>query len=569
MIAPQRSLRIRESLIICGVILTVAGLGRPGADVRAGPIAAQENAWTGDRVDELSLSRPLLELPESACPCPKDPPTPRVAIRVRVPACAAIGAELEYRIQVENTSAGAAHHVLVRNPLPAHVQLIKADPEPTARQPELRWSLGTLQPGDRKTIVLTLKPTAEGDLKSCARVQFEHGQCVCTRIGVGATRGRPQMPTIPEDRPKTGVQLRKTGPSEATLHETLSFQLTIANTGTDPLTDVKLSDTLPEGLEHASKKKVLTWDASTIPGGAERTFSYQAIAKKVGKHCNQAAVTTKEGVSDKASKCVTVGEAKLGLAKTGPRQRYLNLPATYLLTVSNPGTIAARNVTIADPVPVSMSFVKADNGGQLVDGAVRWNIGTVEAGASRTVQVVLQAKAAGEVRNAATASADRGLSARAEAVTDFKGVSALLVEVTDTVDPVEVDAEGSYVIAIKNQGMVPATNIQIKALVPREMAVTTVKGPTDGRLGEKMLQGQIVVFDPLKTLAPDATVKYEILFKAQHAGDARFKADITADQLKVGGPVHEEESTAVFTEALPMGARAFRSPKYLCSKQMP
>jgi uncharacterized repeat protein (TIGR01451 family) len=424
---------------------------------------AGNTAWAGEIVDQLPPPTPVEAIPEAALPCPIDPPVPRVAIRVRVPACAAAGEELVYRLVVENTSKAAAHHVVVRNPLPANARLIKAEPQPTVATPELRWSLGTMQPGDRKTILLVLRPTGPGELRNCARVQFEHGQCVCTRVGVGDTRARPEL--VPE---------------------------------------------MPK-----------------------------------------------------------VGQPRLTLAKTGPRNRYLNLPVTYLLTVSNPGNAPARNVTIVDPVPATMTFLRATNGGRLVEGSVRWIIASLDPGASRTVQVVLQAKGPGEVRNQATATAEGGLAARAEAVTDFRGVSALLVDLADTVDPVEVEGETSYVLTIKNQGMLPVTNIQIKALVPPEMAVTGVKGPNEGRLGEKGPNGQSLTFDPLKSLAPGATAKFEILVRAKRAGDARLKVDVTADQLKAGGPVHEEESTAIFTEALPMGLRALGSPRYLCSKQMP
>src|SRR5262245_36017978 len=66
-------------------------------------------------------------------PCPPDPPTPVVALRVRVPAVAGLGQELEYHICVENSSAAAAHHVLVRNPLPANTRFVRATPEPSTR----------------------------------------------------------------------------------------------------------------------------------------------------------------------------------------------------------------------------------------------------------------------------------------------------------------------------------------------------------------------------------------------------------------------------------------------------
>src|SRR5262245_39311848 len=61
---------------------------------------------------------------------PVDPPVPTVALRVRVVAASAPEQEIEYRICVHNTSPAAAHHVLVRNPLPVNARFVRAVPEP-------------------------------------------------------------------------------------------------------------------------------------------------------------------------------------------------------------------------------------------------------------------------------------------------------------------------------------------------------------------------------------------------------------------------------------------------------
>src|SRR6202023_1049361 len=53
-------------------------------------------------------------------PQPVDPPTPYVVLRVRAPASAPPGQEIDYRILVDNPSRAAAHHVLVRAPVPAN-----------------------------------------------------------------------------------------------------------------------------------------------------------------------------------------------------------------------------------------------------------------------------------------------------------------------------------------------------------------------------------------------------------------------------------------------------------------
>src|SRR5258708_7457091 len=89
---------------------------------------------------------------------PMDPPAPLVSLRIRVPALGSLGQELEYRICVENKADADAHHVLVRNPLPANTRFVSANPKPSALSPELQWNLGTLGPGGCVEIVLILAP---------------------------------------------------------------------------------------------------------------------------------------------------------------------------------------------------------------------------------------------------------------------------------------------------------------------------------------------------------------------------------------------------------------------------
>jgi uncharacterized repeat protein (TIGR01451 family) len=444
-----------------------------------------------------------------------------VAIRVRVPVTVVAGQELEYRIIVENFSPAPAHHVFVRDPLPAKARFVRANPTPLSREPELLWQLGTLDAGAKREIVLILSPTGTGEVKNCARVQFEHGECVSTKVL------RPSL------------SLRKTGPTQAVLNDSLTYHLTVTNKGDAEATNVLLTDALPAGLEYAGGRKSLTWEVGTLVPGQSQSVEYQVVARALGRLANKAVVTAAEGLREEIGTAVTVGEAKLSLAITGPKQRYLNAPASYQIMVSNPGTAPVHQVVIADPLPAQTALVSASPGGRLLDGQVQWTIGNLAPGDSRSVEVVLRALSVGRVCNRASASADRGLGKEAEVCTDFVGVPALSLEVGDTIDPVGVGGATSYHITVRNPGTTPATGVQVVATVPPEMVVTHAAGAADHRK-----EGQKILYNAV-TVRAGGEARYRIDVKAQKAGDVRFKVELTADQL-TAGPVLQEESTTIF-----------------------
>ncbi len=117
----------------------------------------------------------LLNVP-APCPTvrlePRDPPTPVVRIRVRVGACGKPSEPIEYQIRICNDSPAEAHHVVVKNKLPPNATFVSASPEPSVKEPELEWRLGTLKGGGIHDIILVLQPTNSEDVNNCTRIVF-------------------------------------------------------------------------------------------------------------------------------------------------------------------------------------------------------------------------------------------------------------------------------------------------------------------------------------------------------------------------------------------------------------
>jgi uncharacterized repeat protein (TIGR01451 family) len=382
---------------------------------------------------------------------PLDPPAPMVTLKVRVPASSMPGKELEYRYFIENASPGDAHHVIVRNPLPANVKFVRASPAPHQMEPELQWHLGTMHGGAKCEISLIVLPTGTDDIKNCVRIQYEHGQCVTTRLAQAPPGGEP------------------------------------------PLQD-----------------------------GKPKMPKVEAIPPEK--------------------------PAKLKLTMEGPKDRYANMPARYFITVANVGKGLATNLLLRATLPDKTEFVSASDDGVHLMSQVAWLLKDLEPGAKRTVELNFKSQGTGQRCVKASALADGGVSDQGELCTTFVGASALLLELFDRQDPVGIGRDASYPIIVHNTGSAPVTNVLIRARVPKEMVLARTL-PPDHKLAEKAPQGQWLIFGPA-TVEPGAKAQFEVFVKAVAAGDARFRVEMTADQLDPArGPVIEEEPTTIYDDA--------------------
>jgi uncharacterized repeat protein (TIGR01451 family) len=424
---------------------------------------------------------PLLPVPPECLP--KDPPTPLLKIKVRVPACAAPGDDLTYHICIENCSPAEAHHVLVKNAVPANAKFVRAEPAPVAAEPELHWQLGTIGGGACREIVLVLQATNREDGKNCTRVQFEHGQCVVTRLAA-LPAGVPRLPS-------------ETGPPPLV-------------PGVVPVP--------PEKMPGATK-----------PGPAVKPGP--GVKPPTGKPVPP--ITSTE-------------ESALSLTIEGHKQQYVNLQSRYFLTVSNASKTRATTVLLAATLPDKAKFGSASDKGQYLNNKVAWFLDGLDPGAKRTVELVLRASAPGQWCVKAEVLADKGIRADAEACTQFVGVSALTIDLTDREDPLIVGAKTSYVIPISNVGSAPVEDLKVRVLVPTGMKLSRTLPPEFVKQ-EPSPAGQWLEFAPLPKLDAGKLVTYEIFVEAAQVGEQRLRVEVTAKQLEKG-PVIEEENTTVFNE---------------------
>jgi len=450
--------------------------------------------------------------------------TPVLQVEKVGPATLNIGKPLRYEIVIRNTGSAPAMSVQVEEQIPAATRFVGSEPRPMNRGGLLVWNLGNLDAGVERRIQIEIQPVGEGDLDSRAVVTFSTTSNLHSRVT------RPRLTLV------------KTGPQNVQVGKPAVFQLQISNTGSGAATGVILHDHLPEGLRHTNGPDVET-DIGTLGPGESKTITLETTAVKAGRFLNQAVVTGDDGLQALAQEPVVITEPLLTLQKTGPKRLYLGRNADFKIEVANPGSAPAENVQIVDTLPPEFEFVEASDGGKFdpATRSVTWNLGPLPPGQKQMISVKGLAKAAGDPVNQAVAHADGGLEARATATVHLEGVPALLLEVVDLEDPIEVGAETTYEIRVVNQGTSATTNLQIVATVPNGMTTRDANGPTSHRI-----QGQQVIYEKLPSLAPKADALYRVKVVGDQPGDMRFKVQMTSDQLR--SPVYEEESTRVYQD---------------------
>jgi uncharacterized repeat protein (TIGR01451 family) len=453
---------------------------------------------------------------------------PHVTLAKTGPPTVAAGQEIPYVLTITNHGQIETKTVTIRDFMPTNAQYIRSDPPASVEGDQLIWTLGELPPGQPRSITVLFKSPSTGTVTNRATLITDEGQTDEKQITTQITN--PQ------------IQLKKTGPGTATKNVPITYQLTITNPGSGPATKVAIQDRFDPGLEHESKANPIELPAGTLAPGESKTFSLVLTPRATGKLVNEATVIADGGLKDTAKHTVTVQEASLSLKQTGPTMRYAGRPATWSITVTNPGETTLDNVVVRDQLPVELTFKNADNDGQANGGTVVWSLGSLKPEESKTVHVTATcARLTPQAVTLATATADPGLQAEDKATIKVLGLPGFRVEVVDLVDPVPVGDKTTYKIDVTNQGSLPGDQVKIVARIPPQMTFLTATGPAKYKVEEN---GRRVVFDPIDGVAPGKILTYTVDTRADKVGNAVFHVEMSAAALS--RPVEEQEPTTIF-----------------------
>jgi uncharacterized repeat protein (TIGR01451 family) len=468
---------------------------------------------------------------------------PQITLKKTAPPAVPVGQEVPYTLTVSNGSRVECQDMTLRDAVPDTLQYVRSEPPASVQGNQLIWTLAGLNGGQAHTVNVFFKATKPGVVTNTAEVQ--------TRDGLHDQQQASTQITTP------GLAVQKNGPQTGVVGVPLQYEIVVTNTGSAPVNNVALVDDFDAGLEHESHATKLNLPVGTLGPGESKSVQLTLTPKQEGQLVNRVTATADGDLKASAQHPVTVSKATLRIGLSGPPKRYLNRPADWNITVTNTGQTPLSNVTVHDQLPPELKFVSASQGGGLVNNEVVWAVGALQAGEQKTLQVkTTSVQKTPQALNVAVATADPGgLTVQATAPIQIMGLPAFRLEVQDIEDPIEVGGKTTYRIDVLNTGTLPGTQVQVKAVVPKQLKVINTTGPTNAQVN-----GSDLLFAPLDQLQPGQKVSYGVDVQALEAGDIRFHVELTSTELKE--PVVEEEPTTVYVAptSSPTGAPPAGTP---------
>lgn len=349
--------------------------------------------------------------------------------------------ELTYTLDFANQGSETPGAVL-RDFLPYQTTFVSATSGGSHANGIVTWDLGALPANTSGSVAVTVvtgSPLLNGTLLSnVAELEPLLG------LGVSASAD-VTVSTLPN------LTLSKsTSQSVVSAGENLSYTLQYQNTGATTANNVVIADVLPQGTSFLPPSSggsesggVVTWNVGNVGPGQGGSISLTVLVDGVVPNGtllhNSASIRADNSPPSQSPLVDTIVDSRPDLQfskQASPAQAAPGGNVTYTLAYENTGSDAATNIVITDLLPDMTNFISASNGGDFDDmaGTITWNIGSVPALASGSVNLVVAlqddvANGAVIANTAGIESAETGLTIADATVTATVAVITAPVQV--------------------------------------------------------------------------------------------------------------------------------------------
>ncbi len=432
------------------------------------------------------------------------------------------GQDFGFSYHVTNLTNSELQNVMLMLDSANNLEVSSSTPEGSTSGDGMTWALGEMGPGETKVIKLVGSAERVGTASDCITVSYNNFLCANVRVV------------------EPSLALTKTATAQALACDEIVLRYMVENTGSGAASNVVIKDTLPEGLAMTNGSRSVNIPVGTLAAGESKAYEVRVNAASTGEFASAAMATADGGLEADADETNTVvTKPELAVAVECSDMQFLGRNLTYNYSIENTGDGVANTATASASIPQGTSVVRMSEGGRVVGNNVVWDFGAMSAGASKDFSMTVAASSIGRYSSSVTGNAACADSVSDSCTTEVKGIPAILLEVVDVTDPVEVGQQTTYVITVTNQGSAADNNIRIVAKLPAEQSFVSASGATNATA-----DGKTVTFAPSGSLPAGAAISWRVTVRADKVADSRFSVEMTSANLT--SPVNETEATNLY-----------------------
>jgi uncharacterized repeat protein (TIGR01451 family) len=390
-----------------------------------------------------------------------------------------VGDLATFTVTATNNGPSPATNVTVSDLLPAGLTFVSATTsQGTYDSGTGVWTVGTVASGTSQTLAITARVVSPNAQTNTATVTHVDQPDPDPANDTASATETPQL---------ADLALTKTvSNATANVGDTIAFTLTLSDNGPDAATNVTVNDLLPAGLffESATPSQGTyssgsgVWVVGTVAPGTSQTLVITAQVASPNVETNSAGVSHSDQfdpntANNAANATESPQQADLALAKTVDNPTAsVGDPVTYLVTLTNLGPDAATNVQVTDLLPSGLSFQSATvSQGTYSSSTGFWNVGTVTAGGSQTLQIVaLVVSTSPQTNTASITHADQfdpnTANNTASATESPQQMADLALSKTVANPFPNVGDAITFTVTLSNNGPGDATNVQVTDQLP-------------------------------------------------------------------------------------------------------
>jgi uncharacterized repeat protein (TIGR01451 family) len=271
------------------------------------------------------------------------------------------------------------------------------------------------------------------------------------------------------------VSIRKTGPPQASVGDTLKYTIEVRNPGSVTSKEVTVTDQLGDGLTYLGSTPEanvsagrLEWRLGDLQAGQGRSIEVQLRADKPGMVNNCASVTTDEGRNAQDCAATTVLSQTLDIAITGPTQAAVGQDVTFEARITNRSGAALRGLTLVDRHDEALDPQGVQRTDDAKPGVIESDLGDLGPGESGRVSVTFRVTQSGKLCHTIEVQSASGTLASARACLTATGAGGAAAGPPPTVSVkktgparVEVGQKAVFDIVVTNTGETTATNLSV------------------------------------------------------------------------------------------------------------